>query len=266
MILALLLANVLNVLSNPGVVSNDARLLQVVSHIGSAEAQLAQTQGNGAVLAHLVTSSRMVDKCRFGLLGVNLENEGDAARTAWFEGLSDADRHAYVWGYCDRAVWALSDAKAEARKAGAKDARERWIKPALAEMALLDRGVKPNDLPDTVFGPHGHRGSYRALLAGLVYLRDHAESVMLQDYSHGFDTGWGQYGRIANAAHRTAGLWAGTVGEERGLVCRVLDGFALLWREVAEAFHQMMGYPKVTDAWLNFDRAAGRAVEMEQCR
>jgi hypothetical protein len=257
-ILALLLAATL--------AQNDARLLNVVSYLGSAEAQLAQTQGNDKPLALLVSASRMVDKCRFGLLGVNLENEGDAARTAWFEGLSDADRAAYVWGFCDRAVWALSDAKAEARKAGAKDARERWIKPALAEMGLLDRTVPLHVLPDSVFGPHGHRGSYRALLHGLTYLRDHAESLMLVDYSHGFDTGWGQYGRIANAAHRTAGLWAGTVGEERGLVCRVLDGFALLWREVAEAFHQLMGYPKVTDAWLNFDRAAGRAVEMEQCR
>jgi hypothetical protein len=266
MILALLLANVLNVLSNPGVVSNDARLLQVVSHIGSAEAQLAQTQGNGAVLAHLVTSSRMVDKCRFGLLGVNLENEGDKPKSEWFDNLSEAEKHAYVWGFCDRAVWALSDAKAEARKAGAKDARDRWIKPALLEMALLDRTNPTNRLPDTIFGPHGHVGSYRALLHGLIYLRDHAEQVMLADYSHGFDTGWGQYGRIANAAHRTAGLWAGTVGEERGLVCRVLDGFALLWREVAEAFHQLMGYPKVTDAWLNFDRAAGRGLEMERCR
>jgi hypothetical protein len=257
-ILALLLAATL--------AQNDARLLNVVSYLGSAEAQLAQTQGNDKPLALLVSASRMVDKCRFGLLGVNLENEGDAARTAWFEGLSDADRAAYVWGYCDRAVWALSDAKAEARKAGAKNARERWIKPALAELSALDRTTRINVLPDTVFGPHGHLGSYRALLHGLIYLRDHAESIMLADYSHGFDTGWGQYGRIANAAHRTAGLWAGTVGEERGLVCRVLDGFALLWREVAEAFHQLMGYPKVTDAWLNFDRAAGRAVEMERCR
>jgi hypothetical protein len=257
---------ILSLLLAATLAQNDARLLNVVSYLGSAEAQLAQTQGNDKPLALLVSASRMVDKCRFGLLGVNLENEGDAARTAWFEGLSDADRAAYVWGFCDRAVWALSDAKAEARRAGAKDARDRWIKPALAEMALLDRGVKLNVLPDTVFGPHGHRGSYRALLFGLVYLRDHAEQLMLTDYSNGFDTGWGQYGRIANAAHRTAGLWAGTVGEERGLVCRVLDGFALLWREVAEAFHQLMGYPKVTDAWLNFDRAAGRAVEMERCR
>jgi hypothetical protein len=257
---------ILSLLLAATLAQNDARLLQVVSYIGSAEAQLAQTQGNDKPLALLVTSSRMADKCRFGLLGVNLENEGDAARTAWFDGLEPEAKHAYVWGYCDRAVWALSDAKAEARKAGAKDARDRWIKPALAEMSLLDRTLPINQLADTVFGPHGHAGSYRALLFGLVYLRDHAEQFMLTDYSHGFDTGWGQYGRIANAAHRTAGLWAGTVGEERGLVCRVLDGFALLWREVAEAFHQMMGYPKVTDAWLNFDRAAGRAVEMEQCR
>jgi hypothetical protein len=257
---------ILSLLLAATLAQNDARLLNVVSYLGSAEAQLAQTQGNDKPLALLVSASRMVDKCRFGLLGVNLENEGDAARTAWFEGLSDADRAAYVWGFCDRAVWALSDAKAEARKAGAKDARERWIKPALAEMGLLDRTVPLHVLPDSVFGPHGHRGSYRALLHGLTYLRDHAESLMLVDYSHGFDTGWGQYGRIANAAHRTAGLWAGTVGEERGLVCRVLDGFALLWREVAEAFHQLMGYPKVTDAWLNFDRAAGRGLEMERCR
>jgi hypothetical protein len=257
---------ILSLLLAATLAQNDARLLNVVSYLGSAEAQLAQTQGNDKPLALLVSASRMVDKCRFGLLGVNLENEGDAARTAWFEGLSDADRTAYVWGFCDRAVWALSDAKAEARKAGAKDARERWIKPALAEMGLLDRTVPLHVLPDSVFGPHGHRGSYRALLHGLTYLRDHAESLMLVDYSHGFDTGWGQYGRIANAAHRTAGLWAGTVGEERGLVCRVLDGFALLWREVAEAFHQLLNYSKVSDAWLNFDRAAGRAMEMERCR
>jgi hypothetical protein len=257
---------ILSLLLAATLAQNDAKLLNVVSYLGSAEAQLAQTNGNGAVLAYLVTSSRMVDKCRFGLLGANLENEGDKIRTEWFDNLSAAERHAYVWGYCDRAVWALSDAKAEARKAGAKDARERWIKPALKEFANLDRSVPIHVLPDTIFGPHGHRGSYRALLHGLTYLRDHAEALMLADYSHGFDTGWGQYGRIANAAHRTAGLWAGTVGEERGLVCRVLDGFALLWREVAEAFHQLMGYPKVTDAWLNFDRAAGRAVEMERCR
>jgi hypothetical protein len=46
----------------------------------------------------------------------------------------------------------------------------------------------------------------------------------------------------------------------------VLDGFALLWREVAEAFHKLLNYSKVSDAWLNFDRAAGRAMEMERCR
>jgi hypothetical protein len=258
-ILALLLAATL--------AQNDARLLNVVSYLGSAEAQLAQTQGNDKPLALLVSASRMVDKCRFGLLGVNLENEGDAARTAWFEGLSDADRAAYVWGFCDRAVWALSDAKAEARKAGAKDARERWIKPALAELAALDRVVPLSELPDTVFGPHGHRGSYRALLHGLVYLRDHAESVMLTDYSHGFDTGWGQYGRIANAHHEALAYWAGTKGEELGLVCRVLKGFAVLWQEAAEAFHVLFGYSKLSDAWLNgVDRASGRAMEMERCR
>jgi hypothetical protein len=258
---------ILSLLLAATLAQNDARLLNVVSYLGSAEAQLAQMQGNGAVLAHLVTASRMCDKCRFGLLGVNLENEGDAARTAWFEGLSDADRAAYVWGFCDRAVWALSDAKAEARKAGAKDARDRWIKPALVELSQLDRTVSPDRLPPTVFGPHGHVGSYRALLHGLGYLRDHAETVMLADYSHGFDTGWGQYGRIANAYHEALAYWAGTKGEELGLVCRVLKGFAVLWQEAAEAFHVLFGYSKLSDAWLNgVDRASGRAMEMERCR
>jgi hypothetical protein len=78
---------ILSLLLAATLAQNDARLLNVVSYLGSAEAQLAQTQGNDKPLALLVSASRMVDKCRFGLLGVNLENEGDAARTAWFEGI-----------------------------------------------------------------------------------------------------------------------------------------------------------------------------------
>jgi hypothetical protein len=261
LILSLLLANVLNVLSNPGVVSNDARLLTVVSYIGSAEAQLAQTQGNDKALALLVSASRMVDKCRFGLLGVNLENEGDAARTAWFEGLSDADRTAYVWGFCDRAVWALSDAKAEARKAGAKDARSRWIKPALAEMALLDRTVPIGVRPDKVIGPHGEEGSFVALLDGLNYARDEAEAELLSAYGHGFDIGWDQYIRIPNAGHLAAAYWTKTAGLEMSDVCRVQAGFDLLWREIPEAWHAYMN-TKASDSWRAFDRAAGRAQQI----
>lgn len=258
MILSLLLAATL--------AQNDARLLQAVSYVSSAEAQLAQSPGNEQVLRLLVNASRALDECRFIRLGVNPRNEADPDANARWEAMTEAERNAYGWFQCDRAIWGLSDAKAAAKRAGARDVRDRWIKPAMAELAALDRTVPVGSTPETVFGPHGHVGSYRALLHGLGYLRDHAESIMLEDYEHGFDTGWGQYGRIANSAHLAAAYWAGTKGQELGLVCRVLFGFKLLWTEIAEAFHQLFNYSKASDSWLNMDRAAGRALEMERCR
>jgi hypothetical protein len=254
---------ILSLLLAATLAQNDARLLTVVGYIGSAEMQLAQTPGNGEVLKLLVSASRSVDECRFVLLGVNPRNEADPEANERWAQMTEADRHAYGWFHCDRAAYGLFDAKNAARKAGAKDARDRWIRPAIQQMLGLDRTVPINDLPDTVFGPHGHMGSFRALLFGLVYLRDHAESIMLVDYSHGFNTGWGQYQRVANALHYGAAYWAGTRGEELGLICRVMKGFEYVEVEAPEAYHVLFNYSKLSDSWLNANRATWRTVEIK---
>lgn len=251
MILALLLT----------VLSNDAAILRAVNYIGEAERALVATVGNDAALKHVVLASRYLDKCRFIRLGVNPENEGDPNRNAWWDTLSQDQKEAYGWQFCDFAIYGLSNAKDATRKS-ARGTRDRWLAPAMEELLRLDRTVAINTLPDTVFGPHGHRGSYRALLASLIYLRDHAELLMLEDYERGFNTGWDQYIVISGALHFAAAYWSGTRGEELGLVCRVMEGFRYSEVVAPEAYHALMGYSRLSDSWLNSNRANWRVFEI----